>query len=45
MVKGWNWDGTNSWYFDKITGTMVKGTATIDGVTYTFASDTGILVQ
>jgi hypothetical protein len=38
-------NGEAVYYFDWTYGTMAKGTVTIDGVTYTFAVDTGILLQ
>jgi glucan-binding YG repeat protein len=38
-------NGEAVYYFDETYGTMAKGEVTIDGVTYTFAADTGILVQ
>jgi hypothetical protein len=38
-------NGEAVYYFDPTYGTMAKGEVTIDGVTYTFAADTGILVQ
>jgi glucan-binding YG repeat protein len=38
-------NGEAVYYFDLTYGTMAKGEVTIDGVTYTFAADTGILVQ
>ncbi len=43
MVKGWNVQNGNTYYFDLITGTMVKGTVDIDGNSYFFDTTTGIL--
>ncbi len=40
MIKGWSADGL--YYFDVTYGTMAKGTAVIDGVTYTFDTATGV---
>ena len=42
MVKGWNEQNGNVYYFDLVTGAMAKGEATIDGVTYYFDVNTGI---
>lgn len=44
MVKGWNYQGEDLYYFDPIYGAMVKGTVEIDGVTHYFDESTGILV-
>ena len=41
MIKGWSQD--HKYYFDLIYGTMAKGTVVIDGRTYTFDQDTGVL--
>ena len=43
MIKGWSITDAGTYYFDPIYGTMAKGTVTIDGQVYTFATDTGIL--
>lgn len=43
MIKGWNEKDGYRYYFDPVTGTMAKGTVTIDGAVYTFDSATGIL--
>ena len=43
MVKGWNNQNGNTYYFDTVTGAMAKGTTEIDGVTYTFDMVTGVL--
>lgn len=40
MIKGWSADGR--YYFDPVYGTMAKGEAVIDGVTYVFDVNTGI---
>ena len=41
MIKGWSQD--HRYYFDPIYGTMAKGTAVIDGRTYNFDPNTGVL--
>ena len=41
MIKGWSAD--KRYYFDPIYGTMAKGDAVIDGRTYHFDKNTGIL--
>lgn len=44
MVKGWYTDAKNNkYYFDPTYGTMIHGTIVIDGKTYQFDSQTGIL--
>ncbi len=43
MIKGWNTDTNGTYYFDPIYGTMAKGEALIDGMTYYFDESTGIL--
>ena len=43
MVKGWQDTDNGRYYFDPIYGTMAKGDAIIDGVSYHFNKDTGIL--
>ena len=35
----------NTYYYDKKTGLMAKGTVTIDGVTYSFDKITGVLIK
>ncbi len=40
MIKGWSEDG--KYYFDPIYGSMAKGEAVIDGVTYYFDVNTGV---
>lgn len=41
MIKGWSAD--KRYYFDPIYGTMAKGNAVIDGRTYHFDKNTGVL--
>ena len=41
MIKGWSAD--KRYYFDPIYGTMAKGDAVIDGRTYLFDKNTGVL--
>lgn len=41
MIKGWSAD--KRYYFDTIYGTMAKGDAVIDGRTYHFDKNTGVL--
>lgn len=41
MIKGWSAD--KRYYFDPIYGTMAKGNAVIDGRTYYFDKNTGVL--
>ncbi|MCI7523130.1 CAP domain-containing protein [Roseburia hominis] len=43
MVKGWNEQNGNRYYFDPVTGAMAKGTVEIDGVVYAFDETTGVL--
>ena len=43
MVKGWDKLDGNTYYFDKITGAMLKGEAVIDDEEYVFDEITGIL--
>ena len=45
MVKGWNEQNGNQYYFDMQTGAMAKGVATIDGKEYAFDKATGILIE
>lgn len=45
MIKGWDEQNGNRYYFDPIYGTMAKGEAVIDGVTYYFDVNTGVLQQ
>ncbi len=44
MIKGWSTNENGTYYFDPIYGTMAKGTAEIDGITYEFDRNTGILI-
>ena len=39
MVKGWNEQNGNRYYFDPVTGAMAKGTVEIDGAAYAFDED------
>ena len=43
MVKGWDEKDGNRYYFDPTYGAMAKGDAVIDGVTYHFDVESGIL--
>ncbi len=43
MIKGWDEQNGNTYYFDLTTGAMVKGSIVIDGITYKFNEFTGIL--
>ena len=43
MVKGWNEQNGNRYYFDPVTGAMAKGTVEIDGAAYAFDETTGVL--
>ena len=45
MIKGWDQQNGNTYYFDMITGAMAKGNAEIDGERYYFDKQTGILVS
>jgi len=42
MVKGWNDQGGNRYYFDPGTGAMAKGTVNIDGKWWSFDNGTGV---
>ena len=42
MLKGWQVDNGNSWYFDPVTGAMAKGYDTINGEYWYFDPATGI---
>ncbi len=42
MLKGWQVDKGNSWYFDPVTGAMAKGEDTINGEYWYFDPNTGI---
>ena len=42
MVKGWNTNEKGTYYFDLVTGAMVKGMCTIDGIPCAFDTTTGI---
>ncbi|MFZ2757885.1 MAG: CotH kinase family protein [Gemmiger qucibialis] len=44
MIKGWDTQGVDHFYFDPITGAMAKGVVMIDGVRYWFDSRTGALI-
>ena len=43
MVKGWQNTEAGTYYFDPVYGTMAKGDAVIDGQSYYFNKNTGIL--
>ncbi len=43
MIKGWNTNENGTYYFDPVYGTMAKGEALIDGVTYHFDINSGVL--
>ena len=43
MVKGWQTTEAGTYYFDPVYGTMAKGDVAIDGQSYYFNKDTGIL--
>ena len=43
MVKGWQTTDQGTYYFDPVYGTMAKGNAGIEGITYYFDVNTGIL--
>lgn len=43
MVKGWNTTAAGTYYFDLITGAMLKGPAEIDGKNCYFDENTGIM--
>lgn len=45
MVKGWNDQNGNNYYFDPVYGTMAKGLATIDGATYYFDPAVGTMAR
>ena len=45
MVKGWNTNADGTYYFDPVYGTMAKGIVEIDGVTYVFDEESGILQE
>ena len=42
MVKGWDTNEKGTYYFDLVTGAMVKGMCTIDGIPCAFDTTTGI---
>ena len=44
MIKGWDTQGVDRFYFDPITGAMAKGVVMIDGIRYWFDSRTGVLI-
>ena len=44
MIKGWDTQGADRFYFDPITGAMAKGVVMIDGIRYWFDSRTGALI-
>ena len=44
MIKGWDTQGVDRFYFDPVTGAMAKGIVMIDGVRYWFDSRTGALI-
>ena len=43
MIKEWNTQNGNTYYFDPVTGAMAKGEVIIDGTVYYFSWETGIL--
>jgi len=43
MVKGWDTNEDGVYYFDRVYGTMAKGTVTIDGCQYHFDENSGVL--
>ena len=43
MIKDWYADDNGVYYYDLITGAMLKGTHEINGKTYVFDEMTGIL--
>ncbi|MBR2810144.1 MAG: hypothetical protein IKD69_02070, partial [Solobacterium sp.] len=43
MVKGWYANDNGVYYYDQLTGAMLKGTYEINGKTCTFDAITGIL--
>ena len=46
MVKGWyTADNGSRYYYDEMTGAMVKGEVNISGTTYYFDSNTGVLAN
>ena len=44
MIKGWDTQGVDRFYFDPVTGAMAKGIVMIDGIRYWFDSRTGALI-
>lgn len=44
MIKGWDTQGVDRFYFDPVTGAMAKGVVMIDGIRYWFDSRTGALI-
>ena len=42
MIKGWDTNDDGTYYFDLVTGAMIKGDATIDGLPCSFDTVTGI---
>ena len=44
MIKGWDTQGVDRFYFAPITGAMAKGVVMIDGIRYWFDSRTGALI-
>ena len=44
MIKGWDTQGVDRFYFDPIAGAMAKGVVMIDGIRYWFDSRTGALI-
>ncbi len=45
MVKGWDRSGNGAYYFDPTYGTMAKGEVSIDGKSFRFDENTGILAE